>query len=281
MRILGVIPARGGSKGVPRKNIRRLAGKPLLQYTVEAALGSRRLTRVILTTDDVQIAELGRQLGVEVPFLRPVELAADDTPTLPVVQHAVRELEKISGDMFDGVCLLQPTHPLRGSDIIDACLEHLEHTRADSVVTILPVPEEHNPHWVYFHDGNGFLHLSTGEEAPIPRRQLLPRAWHREGSVYAMRRDVLMNGNSLYGQRVVGFELDPERSVNIDTFHDFERAEAFLKMTILMERDARAAAGCVDPALPAGRRASGSSGNAHNVARTAPSGRQMDGGTTP
>src|SRR5438132_8116018 len=102
-RVLGVIPARGGSKGVPRKNIRKLAGKPLLAYTAESALSARRLTRVLLTTDDPAIADVGRQWGIDVPFLRPCELANDDTPTLPVVQHAVRWLEQ-RGESFDAVC---------------------------------------------------------------------------------------------------------------------------------------------------------------------------------
>src|ERR1041384_5143897 len=111
MRVLGLIPARGGSKGVPRKNIRLLAGKPLLQYTAEAALSARKLARVILTTDDEEIAETGRQCGLEVPFLRPAELAQDDTPTLPVMQHVVDWLEK-QGEAYEAICLLQPTNPL-------------------------------------------------------------------------------------------------------------------------------------------------------------------------
>jgi CMP-N,N'-diacetyllegionaminic acid synthase len=227
MRVLGIIPARGGSKGIPRKNIRLLAGKPLLQYTAEAALGAKRLARVILTTEDPEIAEVGRQCGLEVPFLRPPELARDDTPTLPVLQHAVRELEK-AGDRFDVICLLQPTNPFRGAEVIDACLELLEKSGADSVVTMLPVPAEHNPHWVYFRGPDGYFRLSTGEKTPIPRRQILPPGFHREGSVYAMRRDVLMLGNSVFGDRVMGFEMDPAKSVNIDTLADWARTEELL-----------------------------------------------------
>jgi CMP-N-acetylneuraminic acid synthetase len=182
---------------------------------------------VILSTEDEEIAEVGRRCGLDVPFLRPAELAADDTPTLPVLQHAVGELEK-AGNRFDVICLLQPTNPLRGSEVIDACLELLERTGADSVVTLLPVPSQYNPHWVYFRNPDGSLSLSTGERTPIPRRQLLPPAVHREGSVYAMRRDVLMVGNSLFGDRVVGLEVDPARSVNIDTLEDWARAETLL-----------------------------------------------------
>ena len=227
MTILAVIPARGGSKGVPRKNIRLLGGKPLLQYTAEAALAAKRLTKIILTTDDEEIAEAGRRCGLAVPFLRPPELARDDTPTLPVVQHAVRWLEE-RGERFDAVCLLQPTNPLRSARVIDACIELLESSGADAVVSVLPVPDKFNPHWVYFRGDDGALRLSTGETTPIPRRQLLPPAFHREGSVYVTRRDTLMERDSLFGQKVVGFAMKPEESVNIDTPEDWERAERML-----------------------------------------------------
>ncbi len=224
MRVLGLIPARGGSKGVPRKNIKPLCGKPLLAYTAEAALASRRLSRVILSTEDEEIAEAGRSYGLETPFLRPTELACDETPMLPVVQHAVRFLED-SGERFDAVCLLQPTNPLRSADDIDACIQLLEISEADAVVTMLPVPAELNPHWVYFEEAEGWLRLSTGEATPIPRRQELPPAFHREGSVYVTRREVLMEQNSFYGARLMGYVMSAERSVNIDTPEDWQRAE--------------------------------------------------------
>jgi CMP-N-acetylneuraminic acid synthetase len=228
MRVIGVIPARGGSKGVPRKNIRLLAGKPLLAYTAEAALASRRLSRVILSTDDEEIARIGRELGLETPFLRPATLARDETPMLPVVQHAVRFIEE-SGERFDAVCLLQPTNPLRTAGDIDACIRLLDDRRCDAVVTMLAVPAEFNPHWVYFPDDEGWLRLSTGEPAPIPRRQELPPAFHREGSVYVTRRDVLMEQNSFYGSRLLGYAMDADRSVNIDDHEDWERAEKLIK----------------------------------------------------
>ncbi len=225
--MLGLIPARGGSKGVPRKNIKLLAGRPLLDYTAQAALGSHRLARVVLSTDDEAIAEIGRASGVEVPFLRPAELATDDAPTLPVVQHAVRYLEE-KGDSFDAVCLLQPTNPLRRPEDIDACIDLLEQRDVDAVVSVLPVPSEFNPHWVYETGNDGCLHLSTGEASPVPRRQELPPAYHRDGSVYVTRRGVLMDSNSLFGTRLVGYLMTPERSVNIDTVEDWERAEALI-----------------------------------------------------
>ncbi len=227
MRVLGLIPARGGSRGVPRKNIRMLCGKPLLQYTTEAALRAKRLARVVLSTEDEEIAEVGRRCGVEVPFRRPEDLARDDTAMLPVVQHAVSHLEE-AGDSFDAVCLLQPTHPFRCPQDIDGCIERLEQTEADSVITILTIPIAHHPEWIYLENSAGFLHLNTGHTEPIARRQDLSRAFHREGSVYLTRRDVVMKGNSLYGARLVGYLLDGKPSVDIDTEEDWEGAEALL-----------------------------------------------------
>lgn len=228
LKILGLIPARGGSKGVPRKNIRPLAGKPLLAYTAEAALASTKLTQVLLSTDDSEIAEVGRALGLAVPFLRPAELAQDDTPTLPVVQHAVRALEA-QGTTFDAVCLLQPTNPLRTTSMIDDCIELLISSNADCAVTVLPVPPEFNPHWVYFRDSAGHLKLSTGESVPLPRRQMLPPAYHRDGSVYVTRRSVLMQNGSLYGEKIVGLVMKEEHSLNIDTQEDWVKAENRMK----------------------------------------------------
>ncbi len=227
MKVLGLIPARGGSRGIPRKNARSLSGRPLLDYTAQAAFGARGLARVILSTEDPEIAALGRRCGLEVPFLRPADLAADDTPTLPVVQHAVRVLEE-AGDRFDAVCLLQPTHPLRRSEDIDACVEMLARDGADAVVTVLPVPPQFNPHWTYSRCQDGCLHIVTGEWSPIPRRQDLPEAFCREGSVYVTRRDVLMEQNSLYGRLLIGYPLDASRCLNLDTAEDWERAEAIL-----------------------------------------------------
>ncbi|HMA34032.1 MAG TPA: acylneuraminate cytidylyltransferase family protein [Chloroflexia bacterium] len=227
LRVLGLVPARGGSKGIPRKNIRLLGGKPLLHYTAEAARAAHGLARVILSTEDAEIAAVGRRCGLDVPFVRPLDLAHDDTPTLPVVQHAVRWLEA-QGELFDAICLLQPTNPLRTAATIDACIDLLATSQADSVMTILPVPAEYNPHWVYFQDADGCLQLSTGAVRPIPRRQALPPAFHREGSVYVTRRDVVMAADSLYGTQVRGYLVDPAHSVNIDGPADWARAEQLL-----------------------------------------------------
>lgn len=228
MTVLGLIPARGGSKGISRKNIRELGGKPLLQWTAEAALAAQSLNSVVLSTDDDEIAAVGVKCGLRVPFMRPRELAADDTPTLVVIQHALLTLGK-SGEHFDAICLLQPTSPFRTGDDIDTCIELFRVSEADSVISILPVPTEYNPHWVYYRAMDGSLRLTTGESEPLARRQLLPLAFHREGSVYVTRRDVVMDQNSLYGKRVIGYDMTRELTVNLDTPADWARAEAMIE----------------------------------------------------
>jgi CMP-N,N'-diacetyllegionaminic acid synthase len=227
MRVLGLVPARGGSKGITRKNVALLRGRPLLWYTIDAARCARRLSRVVVTTDDPEIAEIGRSCGADVPFLRPAALADDAAPMLPVVQHAVGELEKV-GDRYDAICLLHPTTPLRLSRHIDACIDLLEEGGCDAVVTVVPVPAEHNPHWVFFQNGDGTLRLSTGEATPIARRQDLPPAFCRDGSVYVTLRDVVMERSSLYGSRLLGSVLPISDTVDINDPTDWVRAERLL-----------------------------------------------------
>jgi CMP-N,N'-diacetyllegionaminic acid synthase len=224
MKVLGLIPARGGSKGVPRKNVRLLGGKPLLVYSAESALQAKSLAKVVLSTDDEEIAEIGRQCGLEVPFLRPLELAQDNTPTLPVIQHALECLEQ-RGEKFDALCLLQPTNPLRRAEDIDNCVELLREAEADSVVSVLPVPHQYNPMWVYWRDKAGRICLSSGDAEPISRRQDLPAAYHRDGSVYVTRTSVITAQNSLYGLNVRGYVMNEAFSANIDSEEDWQAVE--------------------------------------------------------
>lgn len=229
MRVLGLIPARGGSKGIPRKNIRPLGGKPLLAWTIEAARASRLLARVILSTEDEEIAAVGRAWGVEVPFLRPRELAEDDTPTLPVVLHAVEWLEA-RGEAYDAVCLLQPTSPFRKPEWIDGCVELLQRERADSAITVRRIPDEFHPFWALLRAEGGWLRFLSGSGIPA-RRQDLPPAYHRDGAVYVVRCDVLKGRQTLYGEKVAGFEVSGVGSVNLDTEPDWNRAEELLAAT--------------------------------------------------
>ncbi|MFW2390621.1 MAG: cytidylyltransferase domain-containing protein, partial [Polyangiales bacterium] len=211
MRVLGLIPARGGSKGVPRKNVRMLGGRPLIAHTIDAARSTTRLERLVVSTEDEEIAAVARSLGAEVPFLRPASLAQDDTPMLPVIVHALETLAA-DGWTADAVCLLQPTFPFRAAEEIDGCIDTLESEGADCVISVHRVPHQFNPHWVYLENPDGSLRLSTGEAEPISRRQSLPAAFHRSGAVYVSRNTTIAERGSLYGERVVGYETPAESS---------------------------------------------------------------------
>jgi CMP-N,N'-diacetyllegionaminic acid synthase len=230
MNVLGLITARGGSKGVPGKNIAPVAGRPLLAYTCDAARGSRRLARAVLSTDDAAIAAVGRECGVEVPFMRPAELARDDTPSLPVAQHAVRWLEEHEGWRADVLVLLQPTSPLRQTRHIDEAVERLEQTGADTVVSVVPVPHNFHPYAVMQCQDGWLADFWT----PPPgfdrfRRQNLPPLYARNGpAVLVTRVATLMAGNSFYGARVAPYEMDRRSSLDIDDRDDLALAEALL-----------------------------------------------------
>lgn len=227
MRVLGLVPARGGSKGVLRKNARLLAGRPLLAWTAVAALQANSPDLVILSTDDTEIATLGREAGLEVPFLRPPELAGDTTPMIDVILHAL-DWSDTAGLAFDVLCLLQPTNPLRTAADIDGAITLLETAEADTVFTTLEIPAEHHPDWAFVPDEHGDLRVATGRVEPVTRRQDLAPAVHREGSVYVSRVDVIRKRGSIYGDRIRGYPIDPARSVNIDTPADWARAEVLL-----------------------------------------------------
>jgi CMP-N,N'-diacetyllegionaminic acid synthase len=226
MTTLGVIPARGGSKGISRKNLQQLAGRPLLAYTAEAARESRRLDRVIVTTEDPIIAATAREMGLEVPFLRPPELAADDTAMLPVLQHAARAMRE-RGFGPDVLVLLQPTSPLRRAEHIDRAVDLLEATKAQSVVSVVEVPHQFNPMSVMRLDGDRLRPLL---DVPlVARRQDKPHLFARNGpAVLAVRTAVLETG-SLYGCDCRPLVMTAEESIDIDGVADLEYAEFLLR----------------------------------------------------
>ena len=228
MRILGLIPARGGSKGVPNKNIKLLAGKPLLQYTSDIALKSNLLSKVILSSDSDSIIKTALGLGIEVPFKRPENLAEDKSPTLPVILHALDYLEK-QGRFFDAVCLLQVTSPFREVAFLNEAIETFTKSKSDSLISVLEVPHEYNPHWTFESKDKNHLLIATGEKEIISRRQDLPKAYHRDGSIYITKVSVLKEQNSLFGQSISYIESPKEFYVNIDTMKDWEKAELMVK----------------------------------------------------
>lgn len=227
-KILAVIPARGGSKNILRKNIKPLAGKPLIEYTFDAAKASKLLNKIVLSTDDKEIADIGRQSGVEVPFLRPEELAGDNCPTLPVIQHAVDFLEEKEKYTPNYIVILQPTSPLRTAEHIDEALRILIETGADSVVSVTEVPHRYNPCSIMkIEKGKLVPFMQEGEK--YTQRQLKPKLYGRNGAaIYAFKYETLTQKNSLYGDDCRPYFMSKADSVDIDDIIDFDYAEFVL-----------------------------------------------------
>ncbi len=201
--ILGITPARGGSKGVPRKNIRPLLGKPLLAWTIEAAQGAKRLDRYVVSTEDPEISDVARSLGAEV-LPRPLSLAGDEVPTLSVLQHALSQIPA------DTVVLLQATSPVRDPDLIDRCVQRFLQMKADSLAT-------------------GFIckYVEYGKNDSRCRQEI-PGFFYDDGNVYVIRSELLLKGDR-FGRRVEKVLLDKEQSVEIDEEFDFWLAERVLE----------------------------------------------------
>ncbi len=229
MRVLGIVTARGGSKSIPQKNLALLDGRSLLAHTAEAALTAKSLARVVLSTDDSIIAAAGRALGLEVPFMRPPELALDSTPTIPVLQDVVSRLES-AGDHFDAIFTLQPTNPLRLSSDIDGAVALLNETGADSVIGFAHVGERHPARMKYI-DADGRVRSPDFAEAfeGQPRQDLKP-LYLRDGSVYLTRRDVLMVQNSIQGNDCRAWIIPPQRACNVDEPLDLYLCEQLWKL---------------------------------------------------
>jgi CMP-N-acetylneuraminic acid synthetase len=230
LKILAIIPARGGSKGVPGKNIKLLNGKPLLAYTSEIALQSKLLTEIIVSTEDEQIAKVAKSLGIKMPFIRPMALAQDNTPTIDVVIQALQWYEN-QNVFFDAVCLLQVTSPFRTLEFLNNAIEKFIESGCDSLVSVQKVPHEYNPHWTFEVNTEGNLKIATGEDDIISQRQKLPIAYHRDGSIYITKTEVLLNQHSLYGKSIAYIESESQFYVNIDTLEDWEKAEMMIQKT--------------------------------------------------
>jgi len=228
MSIVAVIPARGGSKGIPRKNIVPLAGKPLIAWTIEAALGAASLDRVVVSTEDAEIAALARAVGAEAPFMRPNDLARDDSSTLAVLQHTVAELAAREDYRPDAVMTLQPTSPLRtAGHIDDAVTAFRADADADSLVSCIEVPHIFHPLSVMKRDANGYLvpYLDT----PQPnRRQDKPTVFARNGAAIYITRTDRLDGY-VFGGKLIAFAMDEDSSLDIDGAADIARAERLLQ----------------------------------------------------
>ena len=225
--VLALIPARGGSKGLPGKNILPLAGQSLVARAGAVARESGVVDRIVLSTDAQDIADEGRRAGIEVPFMRPEALARDETPMLPVIRHA---LEALAADRWlpDVILLLQPTSPLRQPAHLRDAVAMLRDTGADSVVSVVEVPRHMSPDYVMqIADGGLKPFLPEGERTT--RRQDARPAYVRDGTVYAFRRETIERHGSIYGARCVPLILRPEESVTIDVAEDWAAAERLLR----------------------------------------------------
>lgn len=222
-RILAIIPARAGSKGVPNKNFRSLAGRPLIHYTCESAAKAQLLDTIVISTDYDEAFNLAKPYStIQTLLLRPANLAQDDTPMIDVVTHVTRYYDSIEVT-FDYICLLQPTCPFRMEGLIDRAINLILSHDADSLATVRQVPAKFNPHWAY-EDKNGYMTLATGEKHIISRRQDLPVAWYRDGQIYITRMDLIRRG-TLLGEKLIGLPNEGSPDVNIDTMEDWLYAE--------------------------------------------------------
>lgn len=220
--VLGLIIARGGSKGLPGKNVRFLGGKPLIAWTVQAAKASRHLTRLVLSTDDETIAAVARSHGCDTPFMRPPELAKDDASAASVVRHALETL----GERFDYIVLLQPTSPFRTAHDIDACIEMCMQAGVSSCVSVAPAPKP--VEWYYRLDGGDRLAPIFPGDYANQRRQEIRESWCLNGAVYVVGVDAFLQTGQFVAPDTVGYKMPAERSVDIDTMLDLGYAQMLL-----------------------------------------------------
>lgn len=234
-KILGLITARGGSKGIPGKNIKPLLGKPLIAYTIEAAKESGVLDRLVLSTDDPKIAEVAQKYGCEVPFMRPhtEELAGDRATHLTVIQHAVNWLKEKENYQPDYVMLLQPTSPLRQPFHIKEAADLILKSGADSIVSVADVPESFNLKKTMILDNEGMLKLGNGDPIykRVARRQDLPKNYWSVGIIYLFRTKLLFDpiNPNIYGEKTAPLFIDKKYAVDINVLEDWEIAERALR----------------------------------------------------
>ena len=217
MALIALIPARGGSKGIPKKNIKLLSGKPLIYWTIQAALKSKFVDEVVVSTDDKNIAQVAKECGASIPFTRPKELASDNSSSMSVVKHAINNIKNI-----DNILLLQPTSPLRTSEDIDEVINLQKHSQMESVVSI-SLSSKH-PAWMFSLSKDNTL-KNFYKFKPDQRRQDLADIYVLNGSIYLATKSFLEINNSFITSATFGYLMPPERSVDIDNEFDWELAE--------------------------------------------------------
>ena len=226
-KILGVIPARGGSKGIKGKNIYPLAGHPLISYTIQSAQKSACLNQFIVSTDSEEIATLVREYGAQTPFIRPAHLSSDSALAIDVMKHAILEIEKIDKIQYDFLVMLQPTTPLKVGEDIDKAVDKLIRTGCDTVISMVDVGANH-PTRMYTIEDDQLVSVMD-EGISLRPRQELPSIYIRNGAIYACKREILFEYNSLIGPDCRPYVMPLERSVNIDCITDMILAEYLIQ----------------------------------------------------
>ncbi len=225
-KVLAVITARGGSKGLPRKNVLPCGGQPLIAWAIGAVRASRLVDRLVVSTDDAEIAAVSREYGAEVPFMRPSELAGDASPHVLAVQHAVKWLEEHAGESYEYVALVQPTSPLMTAEDVDGAIRGALDNGADSVITIHEAKE--HPYYMRVMAADGCVDYMMEEGFGVGRRQELPAAYAQGGAVFVIRTAVMFRDNVLETKRPHAYVMPPERSLDVDTWWDFKLADLLL-----------------------------------------------------
>jgi CMP-N-acetylneuraminic acid synthetase len=221
--IIGIITARGGSKGIPGKNIRMLAGKPLIAWSIQAARESERLVRIIVSTDSPEIADVAKEWGAEIPFTRPSELSKDDSSHISVVEHAIHWLEENEGTLPECVMLLQPTSPLRTAEDIQEAADIIFRKDAPALVSVTEA--RHHPFLTKRILEDGTLADFVTTDLPYLRRQALPKAYALNGAIYLNRTRILLQERTFLPKGTIPYVMSPERSIDIDSKWDFDLVE--------------------------------------------------------
>jgi len=222
MKVLAIIPARGGSKGIPLKNIKKLSGKPLIEYTINAALKSKKINKIIVSTDNEKIARISTSLGVEVPFLRPKKISSDSSNTMDLVKHTIKKLEKYKF-IPDIITILQPTSPFRTTQMIDKSIDMLIKSNSTSIISVSKM-KKHPYSSFWFCDK--YLKPFKSDFLKFYQRQLFPELFYPTGGIYTFWTSTLTNYNSLYGPKIKPMIINNEIiNLDIDDNLDFFIAE--------------------------------------------------------
>lgn len=225
--ILGIIPARGGSKGVKDKNIRLLLGKPLIAYSIECGLSCPSIDRLIVSTDSEKIADISKRYGAEIPFIRPSELARDDTPMMPVLEHAIKTCENIYSSQIRAIVLLDATSPLRMANDIENCIKIFNDGDGDAVISAAPA--RRNPYFNMVVIENSYIRLAIEPERPITRRQDCPPVYDLNNSIWVFSRKAVIEDKQRIPKRSKIYLMDEFSSVDVDRELDFKILEILIK----------------------------------------------------